>query len=202
MRVLPALAVLFALSPCVAQTPVGAFCATSEANLMGPATTGATLPPGATVRIPVFFHVFLADDGVTGDVPTARLREQIAILNSSFARSPSRGGTAIPTYVFEMIGVSRIKNSAYFYSADPRGSIGITQESQVDPGRVMSFYVYDFPDRSLGYFSNNTQLPHTEYISVGNDYMPGGNGIALGDTTTYYGYNTGEIAVHEFGHFF
>lgn len=154
-----------------------------------------------SVTIGVFFHVVNKGDGIeNGDVPTKWLRDQINVLNAAYAGAdPAAGATSANTpFRFEIIGVDRTTNAAWFNSA-----IGSEEEREMKAALrvggpdVLNFYVTNAGGVYLGWATFPFWYeadPLQDGIVVLYSSLPGGN--CCGSLV----YNEGDTGTHEVGH--
>jgi hypothetical protein len=151
--------------------------------------------PSATVTtINVAFHVISKEvikDGVrskVGDVSTSKLDAQISVMNAAFAPAGLR---------FKKLSVTRVTNNTWF--AMTMGSSAETAAKSAlakDPARTLNIYVCGIPNGHLGWayypwsFSASSSM---HGLVVLYTTLPGGS---------LSGYNKGDTAVHEIGHYF
>ena len=161
------------------------------------------------VTIPVFFHVVTGSDGA-GAVTNAQIHQQIAVLNAAFVAS---GGAA---FVFELSGVSRVQNQAWFegFSYDAFGSQAnedMRSALHVDPARVLNMYTNPVHP------SVNTGLLGSATFPFSYTYGTGADAVTLSSESSFWhgimlDYRTlpggshptrsaGDTGVHEVGHY-
>ena len=153
-------------------------------------------PSGASANvydIPVVFHVLYSNNG-TGNIPDARIFEQVAILNADFA------------------ALTNSKIQFHLASTDPNGSAttGITRHRNKnwynDRGSYASSIGWD-TTRYLNIYTN------TAGGNLGYAYLPNGGGVVGSDFdgvrllwravgyTNYSPYDLGRTGTHEVGHY-
>ena len=166
-------------------------------------TRTATIPgAGVGVTVPVFFHLLIADDGVTGNVSDAVLDTQVAMLNEAFGDgrcSNCTSSTVRNNYTFVKAGVSRTVNGDWHdrhtvQDSDPE-VLAIKSALAVDPSRALNVYVADMPGGGVGFGTFPDEYVEDDYRrSIFIDYvvLPSGRSS----------YDLGFILVHEVGHNF
>jgi hypothetical protein len=145
-----------------------------------------------SVEIPVWVHVINQGDGFeNGDVPETMIREQIRVLNESFA---GRTGGAPSPFRFDLQGITRTTNEEWF-------RMGILSQAErqakaalrVGGPETLNMYLTDgggylgwatFPSSYRG-------QPSQDGIVVYYASLPGG-GLQI--------YSEGDTATHEVGH--
>ena len=154
-----------------------------------------------SVTIGVFFHVINTGKGIeNGDVPMKMLRDQVDVLNAAYAGGdPTAGNTAANTpFRFEIIGVDRTTNAAWFNSA-----IGSEEEREmkealhVGGADTLNFYVNNAGGVYLGWATFPFWYaadPLQDGVVVLYSSLPGGN--CCGSRV----YNLGDTGTHEVGH--
>lgn len=175
--------------------------------LVGPGTSAnAAYRIQNDVTIPVVFHVITGNGGV-GDVTDTQIAQQIAVLEAAFL--PLGPGILDARFHFELIGVSRIQNQAWFTGMDYYHPVSgaddeVKQALSVDPARVLNIYSADLPPTLFGYATYAFPFTYPEGVTVDTensfwhgvvlDYtvLPGGGAS---------GRNLGDVAVHEAGHY-
>ncbi|MDX1421474.1 MAG: M43 family zinc metalloprotease, partial [Rubricoccaceae bacterium] len=138
---------------------------------------------GEVVTIPVAFHVIYS--GGTGNVPEQQVIDQIDVLNTTFE---SMG------YRFVLAVLNRVENSDWFFNARDLEA-QMKSALAVDPARFLNIYSAGLSGGLLGwaYFPNSfaeDAFLHGAVILYTT--LPGGS---------LSGYETGETAVHEVGHY-
>ncbi len=157
----------------------------------------------ATVTIPVQFHVIRKDNGQAGgNVPDARIAEQIDVLNDAFA------GTG---FVFDLERVTRTTMPEWFnlisaQGADPRYFRGSGKEVRMKralhtgDSETLNIYTASLGQFLLGWAylpwdftgSNGEPLPrYFDGVVVDYRSLPGG---------AFANYGEGDTATHEVGH--
>lgn len=67
----------------------------------------------AAIEVPVWFHVINLGPGLeNGDVPDSMIREQVRVLNESYA---GRTGGAVTPFRFQLAGITRTTNAEWFF---------------------------------------------------------------------------------------
>jgi hypothetical protein len=159
-----------------------------------PASAKGKAKSGATVTVPVYFHV--VTDGSIGAVTANQIRAQITVLNNTFAGGEGGADTG---FGFELAGVTRTDNAAWFY-ANPGGTNEHTMKRTLNTGGpgALNFY-----STTAGDFLGWAYLPSI-VTKPGQAYL---DGVVvdwesmLGTSTTYAGrFDQGETGTHEVGH--
>lgn len=153
------------------------------------------------VTVQVYFHVVNKGQGIqNGDVPTKWLSDQIRVLNAAYAGAdPAAGSSAANTpFRFEMAGVDRITNAAWFDSA-----LGSEEEREmktalrVGNASALNFYVNNAGGVYLGWATFPMWYaadPTQDGVVVLYSSLPGG------DCCSPRVYNQGDTGTHEVGH--
>lgn len=148
-----------------------------------------------SVSVPVVFHVVSKGRGIeNGDVPTKMLRNQLDVLNQSFAGASGEAAANTP-FRFSLMAVTRTVNERWF-------SAGLGSEAEremktalrVGGPDVLNFYVTDAGGVYLGWatFPQSYQSdPLRDGVVVLHSSLPGGS-LAP--------YNEGDTGTHEVGH--
>lgn len=156
----------------------------------------------ASTEIPVVFHVI--SKGPTfedGEVPDSMLIQQIDVLNKAF--SGEAGGIATP-YRFRLASINRVRNSEWHVmSPGSESEMAAKKELHMGGAGTLNIYVVDIQasgevaggrGKILGY----TTLPILVQLMEDYDGMVlNYQGLAGGPLEHY---NTGNVAVHEAGH--
>jgi hypothetical protein len=147
------------------------------------------------VVIPVAYHVVSAGPGVAnGDVPTKWLRDQITVLNESFAGATGEEAANTP-FRFELLTVTRTVNPTWF-----NAGVGSAAEREMKAALrvggpdVLNFYVTNAGGAYLGWATFPQwyeQDPLYDGVVVLHSSLPGGS-LAP--------YNEGDTGTHEVGH--
>jgi hypothetical protein len=147
--------------------------------------------PG-TVTIPVWMHVINQGAGYeNGDVPETMLREQVRVLNESFAGRTGGAATAIR---FELAGVTRTTDAEWFNmgiqsQAEKRAKAALRQGGP----ETLNFYVTN-GGGYLGWAtfpSSYSSQPSQDGVVVYFRSLPGAD---------LDPYNEGDTGTHEVGH--
>ena len=153
------------------------------------------------VTIPVFFHVVNKGPGIeNGDVPVKWLKDQIRVLNAAYAGAdPTAVSSAANTpFRFEMIGVDRTTNAAWFNSGiDSPEERAMKAALRVGDARTLNFYVNNAGGVYLGWATFPFWYagdPLQDGVVVLYSSLPGGN--CCGSSI----YNQGDTGTHEIGH--
>ena len=144
--------------------------------------------------IPVWVHVISSGAGFNnGVVPDSMIRDQIRVLDESFN---GRTGGANTSFGFELAGVTRTTNAAWFsgLAADPDLELAAkTALRQGGPGTLNLYTVDASPYLGWAYFPSilNTAFANLDGVIVDWRSLPGGP-FAI--------YSEGDTATHEVGH--
>jgi len=154
-----------------------------------------------SVTIGVFFHVVNKGPGIeNGDVPVKWLKDQIRVLNAAYAGADP---TAVPAsantpFRFEMIGVDRTTNAAWFNSGiDSAEERAMKAALHVGGANTLNFYVNNAGGVYLGWATFPFWYagdPLQDGVVVLYSSLPGGD--CCGSRV----YNQGDTGTHEIGH--
>ena len=144
--------------------------------------------------IQVYFHVIT--DVQTGALTNRQLADQIAVLNNTFAGGEGGADTG---FSFELAGVTRTDNAAWFYA----GPSGVNENSMKTALRRGGAGTLNFYTSTAGPYLGWAYLPDI-VTKPGQVHL---DGVVIdweslrGVSTTYVGrYDQGETATHEVGH--
>ncbi|MFP2929068.1 zinc metalloprotease [Pyxidicoccus sp. 3LG] len=156
----------------------------ADAARMAEREVSAMRLPG-TVRVPTYVHVIRSGTGV-GDVTDAVIRQQVDVLNFAFRNTP---------FYFQLAGTDRTNNSTW-YTMSPGSSAETTAKNTLRRGGKESLNLYTANPGGglLGWATfpwGHAASPKLDGVVLLRGTLPGG-------ATT--GYNSGENAVHEVGH--
>jgi Pregnancy-associated plasma protein-A len=143
--------------------------------------------------VPVWVHV-ITPDGVTGNVSTRLINDQIRVLNNTYAGGEGGFNTG---FRFTLAGVDRTVNADWFY-ANPGGAEHQMKRALHTGGpETLNMYL-----STAGDYLGWAYLP--DITLKGNSYL---DGVVIdweslrGASETYAGrYDQGETATHEVGH--
>lgn len=156
------------------------------------------------IRIPVVYHVLFTD---SLDCPDSLLKKQIAHLNEAYrARTPQlktipkefkdkAGDMRIEFYIDKTIR-KKVAAGEYFMYDDGCKFDSLGGSNVVSPSNRLNIWVCDLEDGLLGY----SQFPGDEPITDGLALDFVAIGAAPCDTCWWKGYQEGDVAVHEIGH--
>ena len=148
----------------------------------------------ASAVIPVWVHVINQGSGFeNGDVPDSMIRDQIRVLNESFN---GRTGGANTGFAFDLAGVTRTTNAAWFTSLATDFDLEMEAKTALRRGGpgTLNFYLADAsPYLGWAYFPSilNTQYANLDGVVVDYRSLPGGP-FAI--------YSEGDTGTHEVGH--
>ena len=156
--------------------------------LVAPRASSRSLPAGS-VTVPVFVHVIRVSTSVSGgNVSDVQIGAQIHELNSAHASSHT-------PFRFVLAGIDR-STSAWWFSATQGSAAESSMKLSLHRGGAgaLNLYTLNPAGGSLGW----STLP------AGVDSARSFDGVAVRFTTlpggSDYGYNQGDTAVHEIGH--
>jgi hypothetical protein len=146
-----------------------------------------------SVSVPVYVHV-VSPDGVIGNVSDRIVRDQIRVLNATYAGF--EGGYATG-FSFTLAGITRTVNATWFYASFGNDERDMKQALHQGGDNALNMYL-----TTAGPYLGWAYLP--DIVNKGNAYL---DGIVIdweslrGASTTYAGrYDQGETATHETGH--
>jgi hypothetical protein len=167
---------------------------TGQVHVDLPASAKGKARPGFTATVPVWFHVIT--DGAAGNLTSAQIDAQVDVLNETFGGGEGGADTG---FEFDLAGVTRTDNAAWFASAS--GGAEATMKQTLRQGGNDTMNVYT---TSGGAYLGWAYLP-----SVTDTSKAFLDGIVIdwetvpGVSTTYAGrYDLGETLTHEAGHWF
>ncbi len=140
-----------------------------------------------TVTIPVYFHVINKGTGVAnGDITTAMINDQMAVLNAAYASTPFR---------FALQSVDRTTNATW-YTMAPGSSAETAAKTALRKGTASALNLYSAAPGGglLGWAtfpSSYTSQPKLDGVVLLNSSVPGGSSAP---------YNEGDTGTHEVGH--
>jgi hypothetical protein len=144
-------------------------------------------------RVPVYVHV-VSPDGVTGNVTDALIRDQIRVLNTTFAGG--EGGYATG-FSFTLAGVTRTINADWYFAGIGGAEHAMKRALHTGGDNALNMYL-----TTAGPYLGWAYLP--SIVNQGNSYL---DGVVVdweslrGASETYAGrYDQGETATHEVGH--
>ncbi len=148
---------------------------------------------GFSASVPVVFHV-ISPDGVTGNVPTNVIQQQIQVLNTEFGGFE---GGAATGFSFKLAGVDRTTNAAWYdFKAGTKPERDMKETLRVGGPETLNVYT----NSGSGYLG-------WSYFPSGYKTHPSIDGIVLnwqsmpGASTAYAGrYDLGKTLTHEAGH--
>jgi hypothetical protein len=147
------------------------------------------------VTIPVWVHVINKGSGfANGDVPESMIRQQIKVLDESYA---GRTGGAGSGFGFELAGITRTTNATWFSQMALNIEIELEAKRSLKRGgpETLNLYTVDGgPYLGFAYFPNIVTDPAYAMLDgVVLDWrsLPGG---------TFAIYSEGDTATHEVGH--
>ncbi|MCP3141061.1 zinc metalloprotease [Pyxidicoccus xibeiensis] len=171
------------------------WCATSEPSAAELEEVAARLAerevsamrlPGS-VRVPTYVHVIRKGTGTTnGDVPDTVIRQQLDVLNFAYRNTP---------FYFDLVGTDRTTNTTW-YAMSPGSSAETMAKNALRRGGKESLNLYTASPGGglLGWATfpwSYAGSPKLDGVVLLNSTLPGG---------TATGYNSGDTAVHEVGH--
>ncbi len=164
--------------------------APSSTGLRTRASVSTLSLAASSVTVPVYVHVIRSGTAASqGNLSDSMVSAQIAALNTAHrnARSP---------FVFKLVSTSRTTNSVWFTATQNSVAESAMKRSLHRGGtNALNLYTLNVPG-VLGW----STLPSSASSNLLND------GVVVRFTTlpggTYVGYNSGDTAVHEVGHWF
>ncbi|KAF4309798.1 Peptidase M43 pregnancy-associated plasma-A [Botryosphaeria dothidea] len=151
----------------------------------------------ATVELPFYFHIILAENNHTTDFITDELlTQQLDILNAGFADMG---------YKFNLIETTRTVNDTWFYNATQYGPIEKDMKTALHKGdrKTLNTYVMGTWDASISAWSSlpmDVGTPEwTQEAWIIDDGIVLHNSVLLNGSNAY-GWNKGKSLVHEAGH--
>jgi hypothetical protein len=145
-----------------------------------------------TATVPVYFHV--VTDGRTGSVSKATVKDQINVLNLSFAGFYGGANTG---FRFELKGLDYTDNAAWF--AQETFADEVAMKSALKKGGATSLNIYSTSGGGFlgwAYYPSIVKYQHYEFLDgvvVHYGSLPGG---------FLTRFNRGYTATHEVGHYF
>jgi hypothetical protein len=143
--------------------------------------------------VPVYVHV-VTPDGVTGNVSNRLIRDQISVLNATFAGAEGGYRTG---FSFTLAGVTRTVNATWYSASFGNDERAMKQALHQGGDNALNMYL-----TTAGPYLGWAYLP--DIVNHGNAYL---DGIVIdweslrGASPTYEGrYDQGETATHETGH--
>jgi hypothetical protein len=153
-------------------------------------------------KINTYVHVITASDG-SGGVTPKQIRDQIKVMNHSFAGQTAHG-TARTPFSFKLVSVDTTKNDAWFnwpvdLQSDTESPEAIAAKNALHRGgwADLNVYIANLGGGLLGYatFPQDGVLALDGLVLL-NESLPGGN-ADFGPGAVY---NQGDTATHEIGH--
>ena len=143
----------------------------------------------AAVAVPVYVHVMAAADG-TGDVTDKQIRDQVAVLNTTFAGRESSAATNTG-FTFTLAGVDRFYDDKWHNDQQSNQYRRLTRQGGPE---ALNVWLVEFPYLGIATFPwDYGSQGDIDGIRVLWSSLPGGS-----ETN----YNLGETATHEAGHWF
>jgi hypothetical protein len=150
---------------------------------------GAAASRTASFSVPVYVHVMAAADG-TGDVTDKQIRDQVAVLNTTFAGRES-SAAADTGFTFTLAGVDRFYNDKWHMDQQSNQYRRLTRQGGPD---ALNIWLVEFAYLGIATFPwDYGSSGDIDGIRVLWSSLPGGS-----ETN----YNLGETATHEAGHWF
>jgi hypothetical protein len=155
----------------------------------------AQIRKSGDVTVPVVFHVVSKGSGIeNGDVPTKMLRDQLDVLNASFAGAAGEGAANTP-FRFTLMAVTRTVNAEWFNAGfGSEAEREMKTALRVGGPDVLNFYVTNAGGVYLGWatFPQSYESdPLRDGVVVLYSSLPGGSLVP---------YNEGDTGTHEVGH--
>jgi Pregnancy-associated plasma protein-A/Putative metal-binding motif len=137
--------------------------------------------------IPVAFHVIRYDNGITGNVTTEQINDQIEVLNNAYI---DHG------YQFFLQSIDITDNTNWSNQQSTNTERQMKSTLAVDPATTLNIYTVNYAQDFLGWAYYPSDFPE-------NDYM---HGVVLLYSSLPAGgsapYNEGDTGTHEVGHYF
>lgn len=156
----------------------------------------------ATAEIPVFFHVITRGSGAeNGEVSDASLAAQIDVLNRAF--SGASGGIRTG-FQFQLAGINRVERPEWFeISPGSEEEIAMKQELRQGGPETLNVYSTTIDSSEFGGGASGTVLGYAA-LPIFYPLIPFFDGIVMNFNAFPGGaaqrYNTGNVLVHETGH--
>jgi hypothetical protein len=142
-----------------------------------------------SVTVPVF--VLVVTNGAQGNVSDQAINAQIAVLNDSFAGQTGGADTA---FRFDLAGVTRTSNAAWFSSCDSASTeTAMKNALRVGDAKTLNIYTCDPGGGLLGWSSfpwSYASNPKRDGVVILFSALPGGEPP----------YDEGDTGTHEVGH--
>lgn len=165
-----------------------------EAHNDLPESAKGQAPAGFQTTIPVYLHV--VTDGTLGALTDAQIDAQMRVLNATFG---GREGGATTGFTFELAGVTRTDNPAWFYA----GPGGTNENSMKKTLRRGGAGALNFYSTTAGPFLGWAYLPEI-VTKPGQVHLDGVviDWASLPRTSDAYAgqFDLGKTATHEIGH--
>jgi hypothetical protein len=144
--------------------------------------------PLIDVNVPVYVHVMVAADGVTGDVTDKQIRDQIAVLNKTYAGGESSAAADVGT-TFTLAGIDRYYNDAWHNDRNSNQYRKLTRQGGKS---ALNMWLVEFGYLGIATFPwDYNSSGDVDGVRVLWASLPGG---------PEKNYNLGETATHEVGH--
>jgi hypothetical protein len=157
---------------------------------VSPAKPSQADKPLLDVTVPVYVHVMVAEDRVTGDVTDQQIADQIAVLNETYAGGESREAADLGIS-FTLAGVDRYYNDAWHNDKNSNQYRAATRQGGAN---ALNIWLVEFNYLGIATFPwDYRNQGDVDGIRVLWSSLPGG---------TERNYNLGETATHEAGHWF
>ena len=154
-----------------------------------PAKAPSPGKPAMDVTVPVYVHVMAAADG-TGDVSDKQIRDQVAVLNTTFGGGESTAAADLGI-TFTLAGTDRFYNDAWHNDQNSNQYRKATRQGGAD---ALNIWLVEFNYLGIATFPwDYSNQGGIDGIRVLWSSLPGG---------TERNYNLGETATHEAGHWF
>ena len=144
--------------------------------------------PLIDVDVPVYVHVMVAADGVTGDVTDKQINDQIAVLNKTYGGKESSAAADVGA-TFTLAGIDRYYNDAWHNDKNSNQYRKLTRQGGKD---ALNIWLVEFGYLGIATFPwDYKSSGDVDGIRVLWASLPGG---------PEKNYNLGETATHEAGH--
>ncbi|MCB9852584.1 MAG: hypothetical protein H6819_05775 [Phycisphaerales bacterium] len=155
-----------------------------------PLLSGEVAASSVEIHIPVIWHVL--HDGSNGDLSDGQIQSQIAALNDAFAGVP---GGATTAFRFDLAGITRTSNGSWFaMSMDSSAEFEAKSSLHSGDSETLNIYSVLPPGNNGGWARwpwDYEGAPAMDGVVVHYQSVTGGS---------LAGYEEGDIAVHEVGH--
>lgn len=170
---------------CGVPNPGAEAVAAAEAAFLASETAKSGDCVGTAREVPLAFHIITS--GATGNVTDAQIANQVRVLNAAFL------GSGIS---FVVVDVERVSSATWFSGCITTSELAMKQNLAYDPTELINLYTCKPASNVLGVATFPWLFPENHYqhgVTLHYGTFPGGSAS---------GYNQGDTAVHEIGHYF